>query len=334
MMAEVIHGGQLDAAVEKYGGEKSKWLDLSTGINPNCWKIPELEDQLWARLPDANLYADCASAARKVFGVPQDAHISLASGSQMHIQNLPALFKPQPVALVGFSYQEHGICWQREGHEVYVTDGLESAEATARIVVVVNPNNPDGRIFDRETLAALARRLGAKGGLLVVDEAFGEVAPNASIADQAGREGLVVLRSLGKFYGLAGVRLGAALTNASLGQRLDSRLGPWAVSGPALKIGATAWADTKWQNRTLNKLQVWREELEILLQGNGLRVVGGTSLFVLASHDDVAGLAEHLAKKRILVRQFPGQMKWLRFGIAGKKSNLNRLGKALGSFVS
>jgi len=150
--------------------------------------------------------------------------------------------------------------------EVYVTDGLESAEATARIVVVVNPNNPDGRIFDRDTLAALARRLGAKGGLLVVDEAFCDVAPNASIADQAGREGLVVLRSLGKFYGLAGVRLGAALTNSSLGQRLDDRLGPWAVSGPALKIGTFAWADIKWQNRTLRKLQTSREDLYVALR--------------------------------------------------------------------
>jgi len=173
----------------------------------------------------------------------------------------------------------------------------------------------------------------AKPRLLVVDEAFCDVAPNASIADQAGREGLVVLRSLGKFYGLAGVRLGAALTNSSLGQRLDDRLGPWAVSGPALKIGTFAWADIKWQNRTLRKLQTSREDLEMLLQRYGLDVVGGTSLFVLACHDDAAGLAEHLAKKHILVRQFPGQVKWLRFGIAGKKSNLNRLGKALVSFA-
>lgn len=331
-MAEVVHGGRLDAAVEKYGGEKSKWLDLSTGINPNSWKIPELENELWTQLPDADLYKRCTDAARQVFGVPDDAHISLASGSQMHIQNLPRLFKPQPVALVGFSYQEHGICWQREGHEVYVTDGLKSAEATARIVVVVNPNNPDGRIFDRDTLAALARRLGAKGGLLVVDEAFGDVAPNSCVAEQAGREGLVVLRSLGKFYGLAGVRLGAALTNPVLGQRLDEQLGPWAVSGPALRIGATAWSDTKWQNKTLKKLQSLREELETVLQENSMNVIGGTSLFVLSSHDDAAGLAEHLAKKHILVRQFPGQTNWLRFGVVGKKSSLNRLGKALASF--
>ena len=209
-MSKIAHGGRLDDAIAHYGGEKSDWLDLSTGINAKGWKVQELGADVWARLPDVAAFAEAESAVRRAYDVPEHGGISLAAGSQAHIQVLPYLYKPQPVAVVGFTYQEHSVCWQRAGHEVYVTDGLESAEATARIIVVVNPNNPDGHKTDRAPLIELARRLAAKGGLLVVDEAFCNVAPDLSVADEAGRDGLLVLRSLGKFYGLAGVRFGAA----------------------------------------------------------------------------------------------------------------------------
>ena len=331
-MNQVVHGGRLDDAVAQFGGAKDKWLDLSTGINPNSWKVPELSNDIWARLPDDALYAACDAAARTAYGVSDQAHISIASGSQMHIQTVPYLFKPQAVAIVGFTYQEHGICWKRAGHEVYVTDGLSSAETTARIVIVVNPNNPDGRIFDREDLISLARRLAAKGGLLVVDEAFADVAPRASVADQAGRDGLLVLRSLGKFYGLGGVRLGFALSTEPVVQKIDERLGPWAVSGPALAVGAAALADAKWSKRALVKLSAIRETMEELLAKNDFEIVGGTGLFVLARRKDCSALVKFLASKQILVRAYPGKPEWLRFGMPPGKGGVTRLQKALDAF--
>lgn len=332
-MNAVPHGGRLDEAVSRFGGHPTTWLDLSTGINANSYPVPEISKRAWARLPDSEAKTAAEMAVRKAYFVPQEAEISLGAGTQAHIQNLPSLFKPQAVAIVGYTYQEHGVCWQRAGHEVYVTDGLESAEATARIIIVVNPNNPDGKIYDREALVSLSRRLATKGGLLVVDEAFGEVVPNASVLGESGREGLVVLRSLGKFFGLAGVRFGAAIGSASLIRRLEERLGPWAVSGPALEVASVALGDTKWQKRTSKKLAAGREQLETLLQKHGHEIVGGTDLFVLSQVRDADQLRDHLATEHILVRGFVGKSRWIRFGVPGGKAAFTRLDKALSSML-
>ena len=157
-MTEIMHGGRLDEAVARFGGERERWLDLSTGINPHAYPIPEIADAAWTALPDRDAEDQARLAVHEAYGAHESAGISLAPGSQMHIQMLPYLFRPQPVAIVGFTYQEHGVCWQRANHKVYVTDGLSSAEATARIVIVVNPNNPDGRLWtDADAPAAEAR---------------------------------------------------------------------------------------------------------------------------------------------------------------------------------
>ena len=331
-MTEVVHGGRLDAAVAQFGGVREKWLDLSTGINPHAYAVPDIAPEAWTNLPDSGAEARAREAARQCYGATDQAGISLAPGTQMHIQILPHLYKPQPVAIVGFTYQEHRVCWQRAGHQVYMTDGLDSAEATARIVIVVNPNNPDGRLFAADELLPLARRLAAKGGLLVVDESFGDVTPEESLAHETGREGLLVLRSLGKFYGLAGVRFGAALTTPPLQIRLDERLGPWAVSGPALAIAEAALNDRKWQKRNLKKLQSGCEKLRLVLEDNELEIVGHTALFVLVQNERASDLWEHLAASNILTRSFPGRPDWLRLGLPSTRAGLNKLDKALANF--
>lgn len=330
----IAHGGRLDEAAARFGGDAADWLDLSTGINPAAYPIPEIALKAWNRLPDADAQRAATEAARAAYGVGADAAISLAPGSQAHIQVLPRLFKPQPVAIAGFTYQEHAVCWRRAGHEIYVTDGLESAEATARVVVVVNPNNPDGRISDPDELLELARRLGAKGGLLVVDEAFADLAQDISVAPDAGRDGLLVLRSLGKFYGLAGARFGAALGSPALIERLEGELGPWAVSGPALDVAAVALADGRWRNRMKKKLAGQRATLDELLMRHRLEIIGGTDLFVLVRHPRAEAMAQHLATKHILVRRFPGRPEWLRLGLPPGKPALRRLDKALEAFYT
>lgn len=331
-MTDVMHGGRLDEAVAKYGGARGKWLDLSTGINPHAYDVPDVPAHSWTSLPDKGAETAAREAARKSYGATEHAGISLAPGSQMHIQILPYLYKPQPVAIVGFTYQEHGVCWQRAGHQVYMTDGLDSAEATARIVVVVNPNNPDGRVFQPNELLPLARRLAAKGGVLIVDESFADASPDCSIASEAGRDGLLVMRSIGKFFGLAGVRFGVALTSPQLQIRLDERLGPWAVSGPALAIAEAALSDQKWQKRNLKKLDGACEKLRTVLESNGLEIIGHTSLFVLVRDDRAGDLWEHLAASHILTRSFPGKPDWLRIGLPSSRAGLNKLDKALASF--
>ncbi|MEP0944160.1 MAG: threonine-phosphate decarboxylase CobD [Rhizobiaceae bacterium] len=331
-MSEVMHGGRLDEAVAQYGGVRDKWLDLSTGINPHAYALPDIPAESWTSLPDRDAEHSAREAARSCYGAPASTGISLAPGSQMHIQLLPYLYKPQPVAIVGFTYQEHGVCWQRAGHQVYMTDGLSSAESTARIVIVVNPNNPDGRVFEADELVPLARRLAAKGGLLIVDESFADAMPGCSVAGEAGRDGLLVMRSIGKFYGLAGVRFGAALTSPQLQIRLDERLGPWAVSGPALAIAEAVLSDRKWQKRTLKKLETAGENLRAILDANGIERVGHTALFVLVQHERAGDLWENLAEKHILTRSFPGKTDWLRLGLPPGRAGLNKLDKALATF--
>jgi len=329
----IFHGGRLDEAVARHGGRAKEWLDLSTAINPKAWPLDEVSIQNWQGLPQQSEMNSLVTAARKTYGTATDAPCSLAGGSQAHIQALPYLFKPQPVAILGFTYQEHGLCWQRAGHDVLVADGLGSAEVSARIVIVVNPNNPDGRTVLPDELAGLALRLASKGGLLLVDEAFADLMPEISAAGHAGQPGLVVLRSFGKFYGLAGLRLGFAFGPELLMERLRDFHGPWPISGPAISVGSAALADTKWARRARTRLATGRTELEGLLQGMGLNIVGATDLFVLASHDRAAAIHDHLIRNQVLTRPFPGRQDWLRFGIPGTKHGMNRLKKVLSEFI-
>ena len=213
-----------------------------------------------------------------------------------------------------------------------VADGFESAEASARIIVLVNPNNPDGRTHDPAMLAELAKRLGAKGGLLVVDEAFCDVAPELSAMEYAGQPGLLILRSFGKFFGLAGLRLGFAFGPDLLIKRLGQFLGPWPVSGPAITVGTKALMDKNWKKRTKKRLAASRSAFEQVLTNSIILIVGGTDLYVLVQTEIASELHEHLASRQILTRPFPGREDWLRMGVPGKKPVLNRVAKALAEF--
>ncbi|MEL6946535.1 MAG: threonine-phosphate decarboxylase CobD [Pseudomonadota bacterium] len=325
----LAHGGRIDEAMARYGGSRARWIDLSTGINPSSYPIPDIPTHIWHDLPDAGTVEAARRAVRLSCGAAENAPVSLAPGSQLHIELLPRQIKQQAVAIAGFTYQEHAHCWSKAGHEVYVTDGLESAETTARVVVVVNPNNPDGQTHRAADLLALAQRLAIKGGLLVVDEAFGDVAPELSLGPEAGRLGLCVMRSLGKFYGLGGIRFGALLGPQAIVDAVDDAMGPWAVSGPAMLVAESAFRDRTWQKRNRKKLAQRRAELEALLGAHGLDVIGGTDLFVLARHEQAPRLAQVCAQHHILIRTFTDRPDWLRFGIPAGKSVLNRLAEAL-----
>jgi cobalamin biosynthetic protein CobC len=234
------------------------------------------------------------------------------------------------VGILGFTYAEHARCWRLAGHEVTVADTLDSA-AEADCVIVTNPNNPDGRRVEPERLVELAGRLAARGGLLVVDEAFADVTPGLSVAVWAGRPGLCVLRSFGKFFGLAGLRLGFALGTGDLVGRLEDHLGPWAVAGPALEIGAAAMADADWIEATRVRLAGAARELDTLLERHGLTVIGGTDLYRLASTAHAGGLFEHLGRRGIMVRSFEARPEWLRFGLPPDDAAWGRLHAALRS---
>ncbi|WP_404379835.1 threonine-phosphate decarboxylase CobD [Caenispirillum salinarum] len=325
------HGGNLSAAVAATGRPRAEWLDLSTGINPRPYPVPPIPADAWTRLPEAAEDAALVEAARAAYGVAKDAAVVPAPGTQALIQWLPLLRPRGRVGIVGPTYGEHATAWARAGHAVEdLSDPPAPDDAGAPdVVVVVNPNNPDGRRHDSDALLALAEGQARRGGWLVVDEAFADVAPEVSLCGRAGGPGLVILRSPGKFYGLAGLRLGFAVTAEDVAAALAANLGPWAVAGPALAVGAAALGDPAWQDATRAWLAERRRALDGVLAAAGLTIAGGTDLFRLIETSDAAARFERLARAGILARPFAYAPRWLRLGLPADDAGLARLAEAM-----
>jgi cobalamin biosynthetic protein CobC len=325
----LAHGGDWVAAERRFGRPKDGWLDLSTGINPHSYPVAGIDAAAWQRLPDTRATAALLDAAAAYYGVRDGKGIVAAPGSQAAMQWLPRLRPRSRVAVVGPTYGEHAHVWRLAGHDVTEVAAFEDADAD--VIVVVNPNNPDGRVLAPEALVARAERLAKRGGLLVVDEAFADAAPYASMAAFAGMGGLAVLRSFGKFFGLAGARLGFVLAETSLAAALRRALGPWAVSGPAAAVATRAFADQAWIAATRAHLAVEMGRLRALLAEHGFAILGGTNLFTLVETADAARWYAHLARHGILVRAFAEYPRWLRFGLPGG-AHWPRLEEALAAF--
>ena len=327
------HGGDLTEAIARHGGTPQTWLDLSTGINPWPWPmLADLPAAAWQRLPSRAAERALIAAARETYAVPAGAEVVAAAGTQSLIQWLPQLAAAGPVAVVGPTYHEHALAWRLAGHEVIALTDLDQLADTVRHAVVVNPNNPDGRVTARAELTRAAALLQRRGGWLVIDEAFADIEPEISAVGLCVDWPVVVLRSFGKFYGLAGLRLGFAIAKTDIAQRIASALGPWPCSGPALEIGAAALRDHPWAHRTRQALQNQARQLDAVLAAAGLSVLGGTGLFRLARRPDANPLHAWLATQHIWCRRFEWADDLLRFGLPPNQHGLKRLAEALASF--
>ena len=325
----VAHGGALDEARLRHPFAPEPWIDLSTGVNPFPYPLPPIPPELWARLPFAREELELRQAAAFRYRASGAENIAAAPGTQALIQIIPRLIPPTRAAILSPTYAEHGEAWKREGHAVREVETLPEALADANAIIVVNPNNPTGRIFPVEDLIRTAQDLHRRGGLLVVDEAFMDVIEPSLSVIPALPPSTVVLRSFGKMYGLAGVRLGFAVADGRIAKRLRDLLGPWAVPGPAIAIGRTALADDAWLAQTRRRLAFDAERFDAILKRAGCEVLGGTPLFRLAAHPFGEALAEKLGESGILVRRFPYEPTWLRFGIPGCEDAWRRLEQAL-----
>lgn len=321
------HGGDIAAAEARFGRPRDGWLDLSTGINPHAYPIPTIAAPLWHRLPGQEVEQALIEAACRYYGVADPATMVAGPGSQALIQWLPRLIAPTRVAVVGPTYGEHASAWAMAGHDVSTVES-QDIDGHSRVVVVVNPNNPDGHRWDPQGLLALAEALHRRQGLLVVDEAFADIVPELSLSAHV-RPGLVVLRSFGKFFGLAGVRLGFALCTPELAAELRRAIGSWAVSGPTLALATQALSDQAWIAAMRRRLHGEAVVLDELLSTAGMPPAGGTDLFRLVGVPRAWGLYEHLGRRGILVRAFAGAPRWLRFGLPGNTGARERLRQAL-----
>ncbi|MEM9277658.1 MAG: threonine-phosphate decarboxylase CobD [Pseudomonadota bacterium] len=328
-MSEVFHGGGLDAAIARYGGRPEEWLDLSTGINPNPYPVPEISPETWARLPDKHAEQALLGAARQYYRVPDGFEIVAAPGTQALIQLLPRLLKAKEIAVVSPTYGEHRHVWKLSGSNVTEIAEPDEIKAFTGAAVVVNPNNPDCRVHSVRSLVTFAGKL----DFLVVDEAFCDTMPENSLVPTM-PENAVVLKSFGKFFGLAGLRLGFAICKKEWAERFKSMMGPWAVSGQAIELGSTAFTDVQWIQNTRQSLLEKSRALATILQNAGLKIEGQNPLFVYARHDNAMQIHGDLAKRRILVRSFSERRDHLRFGLCKDHDEFSRLEAALKACVN
>jgi len=335
------------------------FIDLSTGINPYSYPLPRLAAATFVRLPDETMLRGLCEAAARAYGASSAEEVVPAPGTQILLPLVAKMALPGRAAVLGPTYSEHLRAATLAGHDVAEVSGLDQmsearlavvvnpnnpdgrilpksllldlADELARLAVVVNPNNPDGRILPKSLLLDLADELARRDGILVVDEAFADVMPaEFSVADAvAARRNVVVLRSFGKFFGLAGLRLGFALTASNIACRLKAWLGPWAASGPAIHIGRIALANEEWKTATRKRLAIAAQRLDEMLVASGLDVVGGTHLYRLTQSINSAELFGRLGHCGILVRRFADHTLWLRWGLPKTENDWQRLKAAL-----
>jgi cobalamin biosynthesis protein CobC len=330
--APLLHGGDVAAARRLFPAAPEPFIDLSTGINPHSYPLPQLPSELFARLPQPSALDGLAAAAAQAYGAPSLDYVVPAPGTQILLPLVAALVPPGRAAVLGPTYSEHVRVAALVGHrtrEVMAMDGLAGSD----LAIVVNPNNPDGRIVARAELIARAAELRSRGGILVIDEAFMDVGPDESLSADVGLGNIVVLRSFGKFFGLAGLRLGFALAAAGTAERLKASLGPWAVSGAAIAVGVAALTDRAWKEAARALLAREARRLGELLAEQGLDIVGGTPLFRLVRTRAASELFHHLGRAGILVRRFDEQPAWLRFGLPLGEQAWLRLRNALAAFA-
>lgn len=321
------HGGRVREAAKRYGIPVEDWLDLSTGINPIGFPVPPVAPDDWQRLPEDDDGLEAAAAA--YYGAPALP----VPGSQAAIQALPRCFPPREVAVLTPCYREHEAAWRRVGHRVApvgisTVGDVETLAEVADIIVAIQPNNPTGHAFAPDALRRLADRLAARDGLLVVDEAFADAQPELSLARHVEKHpSLVVLRSLGKFFGLAGARVGFVLGTDAIRGAVAQQVGPWAVSGPSRRAAQAALADRGWQRAAVVRLRVDSARLAALLAPFGPGC--GTPLFRWLPHPRAAEIHDFLARRGILVRAFTDAATGLRFGLPGGAPEWARLTVAL-----
>lgn len=332
-MAMLEHGGRLRAASRATKIPLESWLDLSTGISPWCYPIPAIPEIVWHRLPEPDDALEAIAA--KYYG---NDRLLATAGSQASIQALPRLFQPDRITIVGPTYNEHAACWRVAGHDVHFVADLDAAVAAASpVTLLCNPNNPTTTHMHRAALLKAAQHLDSHGGWLIVDEAYGDFQPGDSVTPDAGLSAtpqLITLRSLGKFFGLAGARVGFVFGDKALRNRLNELLGPWTINGPARYVAEQALADGAWQAQQIQRIRAAGEQLHVLLVKTLPHIaVGSTGLFstcTLPSSGAAENLHRHLSGHGILVRLFAAE-RLVRIGIPDS-SDWPRLTEALHSW--
>jgi cobalamin biosynthetic protein CobC len=319
------HGGRLLEAAQHYQIPLSEWLDLSTGINPNGYPIPAIPDAIWQRLPEEQ--DELIAAAQQYY---QCQSILAVAGSQAAIQSLPLLHTTGTTGIITPSYAEHAYAWKKAGHKTVTMAAHEVDQYITQLdtLILVNPNNPTAEIFTQKQCLSWLENLNQRQGWLIIDEAFIDCTPELSLSKLAPLKGLIILRSVGKFFGLAGLRAGFVLAEAHVLDNLNELLGPWTLSNPSRFVCTHALRDTAWQQQARQHLQQQSQRLNQLLTRYQLKPTGSTQLFQWVQTEHANHIHELLAKQAVFTRLF-NQPASLRFGLLANKAEWQHLESAL-----
>jgi cobalamin biosynthetic protein CobC len=329
----LIHGGQLNNVAKLFKRPLNEWLDLSTGISPISYPIPSIPQIIWQQLPQTS--NGLIEAAKRYYGT---GNIITTSGSQAVIARLPSLYlnytKRLPnkidVWLPVVGYKEHERSWHDAGFNIKRYQNLPTFKDLKlnAIVVVINPNNPTGELHQQHTLKALLKTVESLSGWLIIDEAFMDViTPNQTLIDLSTNKHLFVLRSIGKFFGLAGIRIGFLSAHSMWLLKLQQLSSPWEVNGPAQFIAEQALKDHTWQSAQRKTLIALSIKLEMLLTetfadstNNCLKniEVSGCGLFKTLVHPQATEIYQKFCHQGLYVR-LCDENNALRFGIPDQK---------------
>lgn len=319
------HGGHLIAAAKQYNIPVTQWIDLSTGINPNGWPIPPIPAECWQRLPESD--DGLIEAAKQYY---QCQSVLPVAGSQAAIQSLPLLRKKSKVGVLSLAYAEHAYNWKKAGHDI-----IELTESTINdavhkldVLILINPNNPTAQRFTKSQLFDWHKQLQLRNGWLIIDEAFIDSTPENSLSSYPVTDGLIILRSIGKFFGLAGIRCGFVIAPDPIIKQLNQLLGPWTISHPSRYIATAALLDINWQQNTQLELTKQSNRLALLLHNSGLKISSQTDLFVWIQTKSAKQIHQFLAQQGILTRLF-NKPQSLRFGLPKTESQWLYLSKFL-----
>ncbi|KZL21808.1 Threonine-phosphate decarboxylase [Pseudovibrio axinellae] len=325
------HGGDLSKAAAEFGGSEKDWLDLSTGINPIAYPaLNHITSRGLADLPNARAEAALIASARAAYSVPIETGLAAAPGTQAIITALPQILSPNSsIAIVSPTYSSHEESWKTAGAKTQLIGREDIHHTDTDHLLLVNPNNPDGHIFSKQELLEIAASKQKNGGFLIVDEAFMDLYPEASIIPELGSLPILVLRSFGKFFGLAGLRLGALVGPQRITKKLQKQLGSWAISGPALDVGHAAFSDITWQAEMRTLLKIETDLFRQVLFEHQVSIVGQTDLYTLIEYPLAHQLHEALARKQVWTRVFNYNKNWMRLGLPVGAENRLRFANAL-----
>ncbi|WP_117235498.1 threonine-phosphate decarboxylase [Vibrio maerlii] len=337
----IHHGGKLLEAIGVYGGSKEEWVDVSTGVSPYTYPVTSIPLEAWNRLPEDN---DGLEIAAQSYYNSRITPVAIA-GSQAAIMLLPLIVTEHlgrcgTICLPSVGYKEHQHAWQKLRHnnqmwDLDFYDDIPSDEQVKRadVILIINPNNPTGYFIDQQTMHRLQQQLHAKGGRLIVDEAFMDCTPEKSILPTFNTqskldENLIVLRSVGKFFGLAGARVGFVFAVSPILQKLREEIGPWTVTGPARWVVNQALQDGTWQQQTRQQLKTDITRLESLISNAWRCHYTSGNLFVTAYLNNAEITHQTMCKNQVLAR-LCDENNAIRFGLPKQDWQWDRLEQVL-----